>query len=270
MHRTVSAIAAALALPLVPAAAQTIDGRVGFRNDHAPNNTPTGSTYTVTHPGTYEFQVLFGLFDAQGFTNRGMFNFIGDVTLTDPLGTASMAPLSGGARRSPYDGIGPTYGDGSPGNSTTFDAFRGFDPGNTTVGDMYVVAPWAYGQPMPSAADVFYPGPYDRRDPDSGAGIDEYFPGYRFTVDIPDLASRTITVNVDGFTQAVSMFFPIETVAPTTTSDGFVRFLPVGFVSDANADAVLTIDVMTPLPAPGPATLLGVGLVFAARRRRTA
>lgn len=269
MHRIATVAALGLTLSIAPAAlAQTIDGRVDFRNDHSPRNTPTGSSYTVTHPGTYEFQVLFGLFDAQGFTNRGMFNFIGDISLNDPLGTSTMAPLSGGARRSPYDGNG-LGADGSPGNSTTFDAFRGFNPG-TFTGDMYIQVPWAYGDPMPSMLDAFYPSPYDRHVAGSGSGTDEYFPGYRFTVTVPDLASRTITVDLSATTQAVSLFFPIETVAPTPTSDGSVTFLPAGFVADNDVQATLTIDVVTPLPTPGSVVLLGLGAVFAHRRRRTA
>lgn len=269
MHRT--AIAAALALPLAltaAALAQTVDGRVGFRNDHSPSNIPTGNSYTVSSTGTYEFEVLFGVFDAQGFTNRGMFNFIGDITLNDSTGTSTMAPLSGHSRRSPYDGNGTPYGEGSPGNTTTFDAYRGLNPGLT--GDMLVVVPWAYGHAMPSASDVFYPSPYDRHVPGSGSGTDEYFPGYRFTVTVADLTARTITVDLSAQTQAVSIFFPLESVAPTATSDGSVTFLPIGYVADNDVQAVLTIDVMSPLPGPGSAALLGLGFAFAHRRRRPA
>src|SRR5688572_14829124 len=102
--RAVFALAAVAGLAAA-APAQTFTPRVGFRNDHTANATPTGNEATYL-PGSIPIQVLFGAFNAQGFSNRGMFNFIGTATMTDPLGDATFSyrtGVAGSGLRSPYN-----------------------------------------------------------------------------------------------------------------------------------------------------------------------
>lgn len=240
--------------PAASAGTASVESRLAFRNDHAANNTPTGDTYTIGAAGTHEFQVLFGHFNAQGFTSGGTFNCIGTLDLNDPLGNASMAPRPPQGRRHPYN-----YGqfaDGAPGDPITFDANRGFDS--------FITVPWEEGQPQPTPDNLAY-STFDPGVPGSGGAPDEYFPGYRFNITVTDLTPRTVTVDLSAIMQAIIRWGTL-TVSPPEDGPGSVTFLPVEFTSpNLTTSATLTLHI---IPAPAAAALLGLGGFAVSRRRR--
>src|SRR5690606_29279889 len=98
----------------------------------------------------------FGAFNAQGFTNRGMFNAISTITISDPAGTARLI-LNDPALRNPYNfgSVARVNDDGS----IYFDANRG-------TGQVNV--PWEDGEPRPDSYYTY---------PDNQGGPDNYFAG---------------------------------------------------------------------------------------------
>lgn len=235
------------------AMAQSFEARVALRDDHTNNSTPEimpGGELWFSGADTYSMQVLFGGFNAQGFSNGGMFNFMGTITVT--RGTSVFVQRStngtGAGRRAPYN-FGPS--DGEPGlhSSLSFDAVRDL---LSSVTPATITVPWNFGDPEPTGEGLAYQG--------DGAP-DTYFPGYRFSVVLQDSSFQEIQITVSGIMQVISGWSGISVVEPTPDEPGSVTFMPVIFEA-ANVHATFGI------PAPGAATLLGLGGLVAARRRR--
>lgn len=233
----------------------SFDARVALRQDHTNNSTPTVLPGGVIEleAGTHNLQVLFGAFNAQGFTNGGLFNFLGTVSVADggaaiQRGTDGFGP----GRRAPYN-FGPADGATGQQSSLSFDAARDLltpvTPGTITV-------PWNFGDPQPTGEGLAY----------SGAGApDTYHPGYRFSIVITDNTAREFELTIGGPMQAIRGWFGTSVIEPEDEeTPGSVTFTPVLFV-DGEASATFTIRV---IPAPGAAALLGLGGLVAARRRR--
>jgi hypothetical protein len=237
------------------AMAQSFTAQVGFRADHNASAVPTGNEITVAPGATVNLQILFGAFNAQGFTNRGMFNFIGNAALADPAGSGSLAyrtGVAGSGLRAPYN-FGSVENIAGP--VLTFDANRGSGQVNGLV--------WNFGEPAPSET---YTYPPFTASPANGGGPNAYFPGERVVVNTgPNTAIRDIIVTVTGPMQAIMGWFPVGNTPPEDPeTPGSQDLLPQGFVT-AQASATFVIHVV---PAPGAAALLGLGGLVAARRRR--
>lgn len=238
------------------AMAQSFDARAALRDDHTNSGVAEflpGSVIEVNGAGTYSLQLLFGAFNAQGFTNGGLFNFQGTISENDGGATLQRSTNGTGAgRRAPYN-FGPADGETGQHDSLSFDAARDLlssvTPGTITV-------PWNFGEDEPTGEGLAY----------QGAGApDSYHPGYRFSVVITDGTAREFDITVTGPMQAVSGWFGTSSIEPEDEeTPGSVTFTPVLF-QNGTVSATFTIRV---IPAPGAAALLGLGGLVAARRRR--
>lgn len=222
------------------AMAQTFEARFAFNNTHANNRNPIDGPLVVDQPGDVALQALFGAFNAQGFTNRGMFNAISTITISDPAGTARLI-LNDPALRNPYNfgSVARVNDDGS----IYFDANRG-------TGQVNV--PWEDGEPRPDSYYTY---------PDNQGGPDNYFAGLRFFLNPGDgpLVARDVTITISGSMQAISEWF----VLGGEEGDS-VDLLPAGWVQEHGTATF----VVSFVPAPGAAALLGLGGLVASRRRR--
>jgi len=229
------------------AMAQSFDGRVAFRADHLANNAPTilpGGVFEVTGgaaPLTLNFSLLLGAFDAQGFTNSGMFNWNGNVNVA---GTGFSLTNTNGLRN-PFIANPVGAGVVGPTAITAVDAARNVIDQQT---------PWLFGQPQPTAG------------PNFTQGNNAFYRTYGFQVVLSDTTTvRDITVNAAGLMQAIAGWTQIAVVEPTEDEAGFVTWTATSFVTDTSASAGFTIRIV---PAPGAAALLGIGGLVATRRRR--
>lgn len=238
--------AAAALLTLTPQlAAQTFDARVGFRNNHDNVGVPEAGPWTsITNP--VWLGVLFGGFDAQGFTNRGVARFTGTVTLDDPI-NATLIQIPNNAYRTPFVPGTPII----PGPGTTEFAFDAERNGP--------VVTWNFGEAPPAETFSFAA--------DEG-GPDTYFPGLRLYVTelLPQGTVRDITITVTGQMQAVSGWNVLVSNPPVDESTPGFQFLePAGLITDeVSATLVITI------PAPAATPVLALAGAVAVRRRRRA
>jgi hypothetical protein len=231
------------------AMAQSFDARLAFRDDHVNNNTPTiesGGIHVVdvsgqTAPVTLNFSILFGAFDAQGFTNYGMFNWNGNLNVN---GTGFTLTNVNGLRN-PF--IANPVGAGVVGANgiTAIDVARSVIDQDT---------PWTFDGPRPTTGPVF------------SQGNNQYFRAYGFQVVLTDLTERDIQIDAVGLMQAIAGWTEIAAVEPEDEeTPGFVRWTATSFVTDSTANGSFTLRIV---PAPGAAALLGLGGLVAARRRR--
>ena len=217
------------------ASAQTFNGRVGFVSGHIAGSGPLlPGDYMATSLGTHQLQLAFGAFDAQGFTNYGMFNWIGSITLSAPGITIGNAP----GNRAPFT-ISPA-GNGvvGPGGITGIDTARNV---------INITVPWPEGQPEPPP-------------PTFTQGNNAFFNTFRFTITATQ-QTQPIVLTATGAMQAISGWTfiggePGEVATYTATS----------FVTDQMVSASLIVHTF--IPGPGAAAVLCLGGLAAARRRR--
>lgn len=235
------------------AMAQSFDGRLGFRDDHSTINDPNINGVYVydasgqTDPVTLNFSITVGAFDAQGFTNYGLINWVGNIAGT---GTGfSMAPATPAsvAMRSPFNfnpvGDGDATADGQ--GITGIDVAR-----NTALHQVL----WFFGQPEPINPPVL------------PQGNNSYFQVYRFTVTLTDFSDRDIVISANGFSQVVSGWTHLGSNEPLDESTpGNVTWAGTSSVTDNDVGGTFILRIV---PAPGAAALLGLGGLVAARRRR--
>jgi hypothetical protein len=234
------------------AMAQSFDGRVAWGITHDTNNVPAienGGVYEfdasgLTTPVTLNFSMLFGAFDAQGFTMRGVFNWNGDLVGTGTGFTVAPHPTFSTAVRGPYN-FNPVGAGQSNGTSIT-----GIDLARNPV----VNVPWNFGDPEPTEQPIL------------NQANNQYFQVYRFVVTLTDLSERDIVFStVNGAMQTVAGFTHLGSSEPDEETPGQVTWVMTSFVTDSDANGSFTLRIV---PAPGAAALLGLGGLVAARRRR--
>lgn len=228
------------------AMAQSFEGRVAFRADHtiAGGNVPLPQddpAWTISPGDTLAIGGMFGAFNAQGFTNRGMFNFLGTVTVSDPAGTATLS-LASSPLRNPYAFGGQARVE--PDGSIFFDAAR--------QGAGLSLVPWPEGEPNPAEWYTF---------PAGSGGPDTYFgQGIRFFLDTgASDAARDIVITISGPMKVISEWY-----FDGGEEGDVASLIPGGFV-DGFASGSIVVHVV---PAPGALALLGLGGLVASRRRR--
>ena len=176
-------------LPVAAAAAQpTFDGRIAFRDDHTVStvaNIPNGGDHLfnvagMTPPFTFNFAVMLGVFNAQGFDNHGIFAFEGSITTSmHPNFTLGNTP----GARGPFNF--------SPAANGTVPA-DGFSINNVDlVRNPLVTVPWPDGVPAPGQ-------------PLSNYGRDQYFSAFRFTLTLHERLHSEVQVNVNGVLTALA------------------------------------------------------------------
>ena len=151
--KKVLAVLAVAGLASSAMAQPSFDGRIAFRDDHFNNNTPTimpGDIYVPDLTGgpgpiTLNFSLLLGAFDAQGFTNYGMFNWNGNLNVSGSGFT--LTNVNG--LRNPF--IANPVGAGVVGANgiTAIDVARSVIDQDT---------PWTFDGPRPTTGPVFSQG----------------------------------------------------------------------------------------------------------------
>ena len=216
------------------AMAQSFDGQARFVAGHLAGSGPAITEFTVNAPGTYQFTIALGAFNAQGFTNYGMFNWVGALSHNGAGITLSNSP----GNRAPFTANPVGNGTVGPAGITGIDAARNV---------VNISVPW--NGDIPPNPPVFT------------QGNNSLFNDYRFTVTVNDLTARDIVFTATGAMQAISGWTTIDPGEP----DGAATFTATAFVTDATANGTFVLHIV---PAPGAAALLGLGGLVAARRRR--
>jgi hypothetical protein len=246
MNQPVRSLGPALAIlcaaaATTPAGAQGVDGQAGFSYSvppTIPSNSEPSATIIEVDPvvagSLHTIQLLCGGF---GGTHLGLLSWVGDITLSDPLGGSSLvnAPYPLGLRH-PYH-----FGDSQGVNDGT--SITGIDANRSAFQEV----PWPEGEPMPQ--------------PELFLGIDSWDDIYRVRVVLTDFTPRDIVVNAEGTATFITSW---GICACIVGWQPFVSFAVAGITTDqANASITLRI-----IPAPGAVVLLGIGGLIAIHRRR--
>lgn len=213
------------------------------------NAVPIRNPIDITQPGRYDFEFQQGVYDASGFVNYGVANWIGQIHSSEPgLSQPSrprVAPFDNAIGR---DGVvsmdGRAIGDGTSGY---IDAAVG------PTGYFYDELP-APAPPLPH-------------------GAEEYVALYRFSLTITDMTVREITITAESLEVTytpISGWHIFRDIPPDpkTGEPGYVEYIPIilpGLFGQHAPDATAMIRVV---PAPGAGALLALGLVVSRRRRR--
>jgi len=231
--KKVLAVLAVAGLASGAMAQPSFDGTVGFSQGHTLGG-PFITEATVG-AGTHQFTVALGAFNAQGFTNYGMFNWTGNLSETDAGVSLGNSP----GNRQPY--TQNPVGNGVVGPT----GISGIDAAHNGVINRQVA--WPVGQPMP--------------EPPTLEGANSLFRTFRFTVNVTDDTIRDVVISADGIMQAIAGW----TVIDPGEEGANTIFTATSFVTDATANGSFVLHIV---PAPGAAALLGLGGLVAARRRR--
>jgi hypothetical protein len=207
---------------------------------------PITDSLQISHAGTYNFELQEGVFNAVGFENWGLANWIGTITASEPTLTRPSEP-----RPAPFNQIGNDGGISADG--TVIGTPRQIDSAHAWEQYVYtdpgmVPQPRAYGNEV-------------------------YVPVYRFSIVIDDLTPREISIQAEavGLSRPLSGYYLFQNIVPNpeTGTPGFVDYRPLALPPTDAQLAQLSLTFLQIVPAPGAGIPLGVlGLAVAARRRR--
>jgi hypothetical protein len=226
------------------------DPRLAFAAGWNAPATPI-TEFLVASPGTYEFTVLGGIFDAQNFhtipdfctphRNFGVGMWQGDLASSEGTLEPRRGPMGQNQARVPPFNFGPAEETITPTLIGGIDAARGT-----------VEIPWPFGEPVA-------PLP-----PENGA--EEFTRLYRFQIEITDLSARDIVVTASGTMIAIGGWGIVSQTPPVDeNTPGFTQWAPCPAHPQQPADAAaLTIRI---IPAPGATLVIAAGWLGARRRR---
>jgi hypothetical protein len=207
---------------------------------------PITEPIQITQPGTYNFELQEGVFNAVGFANWGVGNWIGFIESSEPGLTRPTSP-----RPAPFNQLG------FDGDINT----AGTRIGNTRQTYIDSAHPWEmyhyFGEPP-------VPQPY---------GNETYVPVYRFSMVIEDMTPREISIRAEApeMSRPLSGYtiFQHEPPNPETGEPGYIRYHYSSLPPQNAENAVLSLTFLQIVPAPGTVTALGVlAMVGGMRRRR--
>lgn len=207
---------------------------------------PITGPLQISQPGTYNFELQEGVFNAVGFENWGLANWIGTITASEPTLTRPTDP-----RPAPFNQIGNDGGisaDGTViGTPRQIDSAHAWEQYVYTDPEM-VPQPQAYGNEV-------------------------YVPVYRFSIVIDDLTPREISIQAEsvGLSRPLSGYYLFQNIVPDpeTGTPGFVDYRPLALPPTDAQVAQLSVTFLQIVPAPGAGVALGaIGLAGATRRRR--
>ncbi len=205
---------------------------------------PITAPLSITAPGTYNFELQGGAFDAVGFTNFGLANWIGVIESSESGLSQPANP-----RPSPMNQIGR--------NGV-------INPAGTSIGTS------SNPQTFIDAAHAWEQFFYEGEPPLPQAhGADEYIPIYRFSLTITSLAEREIDVSANAMTTnyVIRDWFIIQNTPPENGEPGFIDYRPIASGTLPTPPAAMTLHV---IPAPGAAAVfavISVGGIVSRRRR---
>lgn len=206
---------------------------------------PIDGPLQISKPGVYQFELQEGVFNAQGFTNYGVGNWIGYIQSSEPgLGRP------GSPRPAPFNTIGR---DGD------------IDEQRTTIGTSihtYIDAahPW----------EIYHY--YDTPPLPPAIGAEEYVGVYRFTMEITDMTPREITISADapGLSRPLSGYSIFQNTPPDkeTGDPGMIRYHYSSLSATYAQPTQLSLTFLQIVPGPGAAGIMAAGLVLVGGRRR--
>lgn len=207
--------------------------------------TPIDEPIVISAPGRYDFELQEGVFNAVGFTNFGVANWIGTIFASEPMLTRPVSP-----RRAPFNQIGR---DGT----ISADGTRIGTPGQGLIDAAHAWEMYHYTDAPP------VPVPY---------GADEFVSLYRFSIEITDLTPRDISITAQStsLSRPLTGWFVFQNTPPDpeTGEPGFIDYrptsLPPQYAQDAHASLSL-LRIVPTLPTGGIFLLAGLATL---RRRR--
>ncbi len=202
----------------------------------------------ITEPGRYDFELQEGVYDAEGFTNYGVANWIGRIHATEPALSQPTNP-----RVAPFDNSIGRDGIVSDDRTEIGDGIKGYiDAAVGPTGYEYAELP-----PPPP------PLPH---------GAADYVALYRFSLTITDLTAREISITAESLEITYTPISGWQVVTdippdPETGDPGYIEYVPIVLNQSfgqlaPNATAVIRI-----VPAPGAGVILGLALLPMCRRR---
>jgi hypothetical protein len=213
----------------------------------APNDGPI----VISRPGRYDFEVQEGVYNARGFRNLGVANWIGRIRSSEGGLSQPESP-----RPAPFDNrIGR---DGVVADDATM---IGNDEGyiDATVGPLE----YAYTQPPPPP-------------PPPAHGDSEYVPLYRFSLTIDDLTPREISISAESLLVAytpITDWHVVTNIIPDPEAGelGYIEYVPIILPAQYGQHVPVAAIVINVVPAPGAAGagVAAMACVFRRRRVRT-
>lgn len=207
---------------------------------------PITEPLQITKPGVYNFELQEGVFNAQGFTNWGVANWIGSITASEPTLTRPANP-----RPAPFNQMG------RDGDINAAGTVIGTTP-HTYIDSAHPWERFYYTDTPP------LPTPY---------GAEEYVPVYQFSLVIEDLTPREITIRAEagGLSRPLNDYVIMQhdLPDPETGAPGFIEYRYLALPATFAQTAELSMTFLQIIPAPGAGIALGmIGMMGAVRRRR--
>lgn len=221
------------------------------------------NTLNLTASGTYTFIVRVGIFNVTGLgtgqSNQGLNNWTATATTTGLNAGETLGVTTANSRISPFT-FGPATSFGgmfvSPGTINNINAARDVSGGAS--------APWLWDTTT-SAPGALPTAPSGTFAP---VGINSVTNVYRFTVNVNSFTTGAdIVIRFAGSAGPVIQWSLFGSNPPDEVTPGIANFIGLtpNPVLAAYTPANLTLHRV---PAPGAMALLGLGGLFAARRRR--
>lgn len=205
----------------------SFDLRTRFVRGWGDEATPITEPIVISATGRYDFEFQEGVFNAVGFTNYGVANWIGTIFSTEPGLTRPASP-----RQAPFNQIG---NDGT----LSADGTRigvGTPPGRL-IDVAHAWEIYHYSGPTP------VPQPY---------GAEEFVSLYRFSIEITDLTPRDIQIIAQStaLSRPLTGWFVVQHVPPNeeTGEIGFIDYRPTSLPPEYAQDAELSLGLLRIVP----------------------
>lgn len=219
---------------------------LGWGEAAAPNEGPI----IISRPGRYDFELQEGVYNARGFNDLGVANWIGRIRSSEGGLSQPESP-----RPTPFDNrIGR---DGVVSDDATM---IGNDEGyiDATVGPLE----YSYMQP---------PAP----PPPPAHGDNEFVSLYRFSLTIDDLTPRDISITAESLLVAytpITSWHVVTNIIPDPEAGqlGYIEYVPIILAAQfgQHVPAAATVIRVVPAPCTGVAGAIGILLAGPRRRRR--
>jgi hypothetical protein len=233
-------LAGAAVLPSVACAQYSFDLLTRFAAGWGEDAQPIDGKFQVSKPGVYNFELQEGVFNAVGFTNYGVANWLGEISCTEPGLTQPLYP-----RPTPFNQMGR---DGVVREDGT--RIEMIDSAHPWEQFHYTDVP-----PLPRAI-----------------GAEEYVAIYRFSLVIDDLTPRELELRAEstGLSRPLNdwRLFINNPPDPETGEPGWVQYNMLALPPETAQTAELSFAFIEIIPSPGAAGAMGLFGLLAVRRRR--
>ncbi len=225
------------------ACAQSYDVRTRFTLGWGKDAIPITEPLVITEPGTYNFELQQGVFNAVGFTNYGVGNWIGSIRSSEPLLTQPPKPRPTPMNDWRFGQDGVINEDGTQ---------IGYSP-ETDIDSAHLIEEFLYKDEVP------FPEPY---------GAEEFISLYRFSLTIDDTSQRDIELSAIPsyeFNYVIRDWLVLRhtPAIPEKGILGYIQYGSLGINPVRTPETNMTIRVI-----PAPAAGLLLGLTMWPRRRR--